>query len=47
MVIGAQFGIRASDVTGCLVLVLGLTSLRQFVDAVDLWAERTTGGNGR
>ena len=40
LVVGARFRLRASDVTGCLVLVLGITSLDLFVRAVEGWAER-------
>ena len=44
LLVGTRFGIRASDVTGCLVLVLGVTSLEKFVAAVETWAERSAGG---
>jgi chemotaxis protein CheC len=43
MVVGARFGIRTTDVTGCLVLVLGITSLERFVNAVGDWAQQTGG----
>jgi chemotaxis protein CheC len=47
VLIGTRFAVRASDVTGCLVLVLGVTSLEQFAAAVDEWAKRSYGaGNG-
>lgn len=41
LVVGARFRVRQSEVTGCLVLVLGITSLSMFVDAVEAWAERS------
>lgn len=43
MVVGARFGIRDTNVMGCLVLVLGITSLERFVTAVEEWAEKTGG----
>ena len=48
LLIGTRFNVRASDVTGCLVMVLGVTSLQKFVTAVEAWAERSVaGGDGR
>ena len=44
VLIGTRFNVRASDVTGCLVMVLGVTSLERFVAAVDVWAERAASG---
>jgi chemotaxis protein CheC len=44
LLVGARFRVRASEVTGCMVLVLGVTSLEQFVRAVEDWAERATAG---
>lgn len=44
LLVGARFRIRATDVNGCLVLVLGITSLEKFVTAVDKWAERAVAG---
>lgn len=41
LVVGARFRVRRSEVTGCLVLVLGITSLELFVAAVEAWAERS------
>jgi chemotaxis protein CheC len=41
LVVGARFRLEQSEVTGCLVLVLGLTSLSLFVQAVEAWAERS------
>jgi chemotaxis protein CheC len=47
LLVGARFRVRSSEVTGCMVLVLGVTSLEQFVQAVEDWAERaTSGGDG-
>ena len=40
LLIGARFRVRGSEVTGCLVLVLGVTSLDMFVQAIEDWAER-------
>ena len=40
LLIGARFRVRASEVTGCMVLVLGVTSLDLFVRAIEEWAER-------
>jgi chemotaxis protein CheC len=42
LVVGTLFRVRASEVTGCLVLVLGFTSLDLFVRAIESWAERAT-----
>ena len=48
LLVGTRFAVRASDVTGCLVLVLGVTSLEKFLVAVEAWAERSVaGGDGR
>ncbi|CAN5449254.1 chemotaxis protein CheC [soil metagenome] len=41
LVVGARFKLQESEVTGCLVLVLGITSLSMFVAAVEAWAERS------
>ncbi len=41
LVVGAKFRVRQSEVTGCLVLVLGIASLDLFVTAVEDWAERS------
>jgi chemotaxis protein CheC len=40
LLVGARFRVRASEVTGCMVLVLGITSLDLFVKAIEEWAER-------
>jgi len=42
LLIGARFRVRSSEVTGCMVLVLGVTSLDLFVQAIEDWAERIT-----
>lgn len=44
LLVGTRFTVRASDVTGCLILVLGVTSLAKFLAAVETWAERSVGG---
>ena len=38
MVVGARFKMRGSEVTGCLVLVLGIASFELFLQAVEAWA---------
>jgi len=40
LVVGARFRVQHSEVTGCLVLVLGISSFSMFVSAVEAWAER-------
>lgn len=40
LLVGARFRVRGSEVTGCMVLVLGITSLDLFVRAIEEWAER-------
>jgi chemotaxis protein CheC len=44
LVVGARFKMRGSEVTGCLILVLGIASFELFVQAVENWAERSIGG---
>ena len=44
LLVGARFRVKATDVTGCLVLVLGVSSLEKFVTAVEEWADRTVHG---
>jgi chemotaxis protein CheC len=47
LLVGTRFAVRASDVTGCLVLVLGVTSLEKFLVGVEAWAQRSVeGGDG-
>lgn len=41
LLVGARFRVRGSEVTGCLVLVLGVSSLDLFVQAIEEWAERS------
>jgi chemotaxis protein CheC len=40
LLVGTRFRVRSSEVTGCLVLVLGVTSLDRFIGAIEEWAER-------
>jgi chemotaxis protein CheC len=39
LVVGARFTLRTSEVTGCLVIVLGIASLDQLMQAVESWAD--------
>jgi chemotaxis protein CheC len=41
MVVGARFRMRGSEVTGCLILVLGIASFELFLKAVEDWAAQT------
>jgi chemotaxis protein CheC len=41
LLVGAKFQVRTSEVTGCMVLVLGVTSLDLFIRAIEEWAERS------
>jgi chemotaxis protein CheC len=41
LLVGASFHVRGTAVTGCLVLVLGISSLELFVTEVGAWAERS------
>ena len=43
LLVGARFRVRASEVTGCMVLVLGISSMDTFVQAVADWAEQASG----
>ena len=43
LLVGARFRVRATEVTGCMVLVLGVTSMDLFVRAIEEWAERASG----
>jgi len=45
LVVGARFRMRDSEVTGCLILVLGIASFELFLKAVEEWAEKTLAGN--
>jgi chemotaxis protein CheC len=40
LLVGTRFQIRSSEVNGCMVLVLGITSLELFVRMIEEWAER-------
>lgn len=40
LVVGARFRIRATEVDGCLIMVLGVTSLDLFIRASEEWAVR-------
>lgn len=40
LLVGTRFHLRASEVTGCMVLVLGITSLHRFMTAITEWADR-------
>ena len=42
LVVGARFRVRASEVNGCLIMVLGVTSLELFIRASEEWAARAT-----
>jgi chemotaxis protein CheC len=45
LVVGARFKMRGSEVTGCLILVLGIASFELFLNAVENWVERSTGSS--
>lgn len=45
LVVGARFRVRGSEVTGCLILVLGIASLELFIQAVEQWVERSMSGH--
>jgi chemotaxis protein CheC len=45
MVVGARFKMRGSEVTGCLVLVLGISSFELFLKAVETWADESVTGD--
>ena len=45
MVVGARFKMRGSEVTGCLVLVLGISSFELFLRAVETWADQSMDGD--
>jgi chemotaxis protein CheC len=42
LVVGARFHLASSKVTGCLVVVLGVTSLDRLMNAIEDWAEAST-----
>lgn len=39
LVIGAKFGVQQSEITGSLLIVLGIASLEQLMRAIDAWAQ--------
>jgi chemotaxis protein CheC len=41
LIVGTSFRLLGSEVTGCLVLVLGLTSLDRFIQTIEDWAQRS------
>jgi len=43
LVVGAKFRLMTSEVTGCLVIVLGIASLDLLITAVEQWADAATG----
>lgn len=46
LVVGARFKVQASEVTGCLVLVLGVNSLDRFLRSIEEWAEEAVSSSG-
>jgi chemotaxis protein CheC len=46
LVIGARFQLQQSQVTGCLMIVLGVHSLERLLAAIEEWAFRATSGPG-
>jgi chemotaxis protein CheC len=42
LIVGARFRLQASEVTGCLVIVLGVASFDQLMRAAEKWAEAAT-----
>ncbi len=47
LIVGARFRVRVTEVTGCLVLVLGIASLKLLSEAIDRWATEAAGGTAR
>jgi hypothetical protein len=41
---GAKFAAPAGEVSGCLMVVFGLTSLEWFVREAEAWGDRAAGG---
>ena len=41
LVVGAKFHLQSSEVTGCLVIVLGIASLDKLMQAVENWADNS------
>jgi chemotaxis protein CheC len=44
LVVGARFKMQGSEITGCLILVLGIASFSLFLQAVESWADRSVAG---
>lgn len=44
LIVGARFRIRVSEVTGCLVLVLGIASMQLLTDSIEQWATAAVSG---
>jgi chemotaxis protein CheC len=44
LVVGARFRVRVTEVTGCLILVLGIASMQLLSNAVDRWATAALSG---
>jgi chemotaxis protein CheC len=42
LIVGARFRLQQSEVTGCLVIVLGVASLDQLMQAAEKWADAAT-----
>jgi chemotaxis protein CheC len=47
LLVGAKFRLQASDVTGCLVIVLGVASLDHLIKAIEVWADSATVATGQ
>ena len=47
LIVGARFRVRVTEVTGCLVLVLGIASLTLLSEAIDHWALGAMSGTPR
>jgi len=44
LVVGARFKMRGHEITGCLILVLGISSFELFLNSVEEWAARSEAG---
>jgi chemotaxis protein CheC len=44
LIVGARFRVRVTEVTGCLVLVLGISSMKLLSEAIDTWAVTAMSG---
>ena len=47
LIVGAQFRIRGTEVSGCLVIVLGIASLSLLTQAIENWAQSALGEPGK